>query len=107
MPDQRVVLITGASPGVGQSTARLLAQHGYTVFGTSRNPTSAEPTAGVEMLTLDVRVDESVRTCIEAVVSRVGRLDALINNAGYELAGAVEEISSAGNTAQFQTNFFG
>jgi len=106
MPDQRVVLITGASSGVGQSTARLLSQHGYKVFGTSRNPTSAEPMAGVEMLPLDVRADESVRACIEAVVSRVGRLDVLINNAGYELAGAIEEISSAETRAQFETNFF-
>jgi NAD(P)-dependent dehydrogenase (short-subunit alcohol dehydrogenase family) len=107
MTDQRVVLITGASSGVGQSTARLLSQHGYKVFGTSRNPTSAEPMAGVEMLPLDVRADESVRACIEAVVSRVGRLDVLINNAGYELAGAIEEISSAETRAQFETNFFG
>jgi NAD(P)-dependent dehydrogenase (short-subunit alcohol dehydrogenase family) len=107
MPDQRVVLITGASSGVGQSTARLLSQHGYSVFGTSRNPTSAESMAGVEMLPLDVRMDDSARGCIATVINRAGRLDVLINNAGYELAGAVEEISSAEASAQFETNFFG
>jgi NAD(P)-dependent dehydrogenase (short-subunit alcohol dehydrogenase family) len=63
MADQRVVLISGASSGVGHSTARLLAQRGCTVFGTSRNPAGADTTPGVEMLPLDVRVDASVRAC--------------------------------------------
>jgi NAD(P)-dependent dehydrogenase (short-subunit alcohol dehydrogenase family) len=107
MPDSRVVLITGASSGVGQSTARLLSQRGFAVFGTSRNPTGAEGVPGVQMLPLDVRADDSVRACVDAVVNQSGRLDILINNAGYELAGAVEEISSDEVKAQFETNFFG
>jgi NAD(P)-dependent dehydrogenase (short-subunit alcohol dehydrogenase family) len=106
MPNPRVVLITGASSGVGQSTARLLSQRGFTVFGTSRNPSSAS-IPGVEMLSLDVRADDSVRACVEAVVNRSGRLDVVINNAGYELAGALEELSSEEARAQFETNFFG
>jgi NAD(P)-dependent dehydrogenase (short-subunit alcohol dehydrogenase family) len=107
MPNPRVVLITGASSGVGQATARLLSQHGFTVFGTSRNPSSADSIPSVEMLSLDVRADDSVRACVEAVVNRCGRLDVLINNAGYELAGALEELSSEEARAQFETNFFG
>jgi hypothetical protein len=107
MADPRVVLITGASSGVGQSTARLLSQRGFTVFGTSRNPSSADRLSGVEMLCLDVRADDSVHACVEAVVNRSGRLDVLVNNAGYELAGALEELSSEDATAQFETNFFG
>jgi NAD(P)-dependent dehydrogenase (short-subunit alcohol dehydrogenase family) len=107
MSDQRVVLITGASSGVGQSTARLLSERGYKVFGTSRNPARAEPMPASEMLPLDVRADGSVRECVDAVFSRAGRLDVLINNAGYELAGAVEELSSEDVRAQFETNFFG
>jgi NAD(P)-dependent dehydrogenase (short-subunit alcohol dehydrogenase family) len=107
MADQKVVLITGASSGVGQSTARLLSQRGYTVIGTSRNSASAEPVPAVEMLPLDVRADDSVRACVDAVFSRVGRLDVLINNAGYELAGALEELSAEEARAQFDTNFFG
>src|SRR5262245_5825913 len=66
MSDQRVVLITGASSGVGQSTARLLSERGYKVFGTSRNPARAEPMPAFEMLPLDVRADGSVREFVDA-----------------------------------------
>jgi NAD(P)-dependent dehydrogenase (short-subunit alcohol dehydrogenase family) len=107
MTDRRVVLVTGASSGVGQSTARLLSQRDYTVFGTSRERSSAATIPNVEMLALDVREDDSVRACVEAVAGRGGRLDVLINNAGYELAGALEELSSEEARAQFETNFFG
>jgi NAD(P)-dependent dehydrogenase (short-subunit alcohol dehydrogenase family) len=107
MPDQRVVLITGASSGVGQSAARLLAEYGYKVFGSSRNPAVAIAIPGVEIVSLDVRADDSVRACVEDVARRSGHIDVLINNAGYELAGALEELSIDEARAQFETNFFG
>src|SRR5262245_48244617 len=107
MSDPRVVLITGASSGVGQATARLLSQRGFTVIGTSRNLAGAEPIPTVEMLPLEVRADDSVRACVDAVFSRFGRLDVLINNAGHELAGALEELSAEEARAHFETNFFG
>jgi NAD(P)-dependent dehydrogenase (short-subunit alcohol dehydrogenase family) len=107
MSEQRVVLITGASSGVGQSTARLLSQRGYRVFGTSRDPAKAEPLFGVELLPLDVRADDSVQACVEAVFHRGGHLEVLINNAGHELAGALEELSPEEARGQFETNFFG
>jgi NAD(P)-dependent dehydrogenase (short-subunit alcohol dehydrogenase family) len=107
MPDLAVVLITGASSGVGQATARLLSERGYKVFGTSREPARAEPLPTVEILALDVHADDSVRACVEATFSRGGRIDVLINNAGYELGGALEELLPEEARAQFETNFFG
>ena len=107
MLDQKVVLITGASSGVGQSTARLLSQRGYKVFGTSRNPAIANTIPSVEMLPLDVRADDSVRACVEAVSTRGGRIDVPINNAGHEMAGALEELTPEESRLQFETNFFG
>jgi NAD(P)-dependent dehydrogenase (short-subunit alcohol dehydrogenase family) len=107
MSDSKVILVTGASSGNGQATARLLAQHGHQVFGTSRNPVTAEPIPQVRMLALDVCSDDSVATCINAVLAEAGRLDVVVNNAGYELGGALEEASLAEARAQFETNFFG
>jgi NAD(P)-dependent dehydrogenase (short-subunit alcohol dehydrogenase family) len=107
MHEAKIVLVTGASSGVGQATARLLAQEGCQVFGTSRDPARAQSLPGVDLVPLDVRDDASVASCIEAVARRSGRLDVLVNNAGYELAGALEEVSLAEAKAQFETNFFG
>jgi len=103
---QKVVLITGASSGFGEVTASLLAQRGYRVFGTGRNP-GRNRAWGYEMLPLDVRSDDSVRACVQELMERAGRLDVLISNAGYELAGAVEETSISEARDQFETNFFG
>jgi len=104
--EMSTVLITGASSGFGKAAATLLAKNCYRVFGTSRQGDKHE-TSDYEMLSLDVRSDESVRRCVDEVLARTGRLDILINNAGYELAGALEETSVAESKAQFETNFFG
>ena len=93
MPSPKVGLITGVSSGIGQSTARLLATKGYTVFGTARKPEACPPIPAVEMLPLDVTSNESVSACVDAVMRRMGRLDVLVNNAGYVLVGAVEEVT--------------
>src|SRR5262249_29501711 len=63
--------------------------------------------SGVEMLPLDVRDGDSVRSCVKAVLDKAGRIDVLINNAAYELSGALEETSLEEAKAQFDTNFFG
>jgi NAD(P)-dependent dehydrogenase (short-subunit alcohol dehydrogenase family) len=107
MPEKRTVLITGASSGIGQATALLLAQRDFSVFGTTRNPSGVEPISGVEVLPLDVCSEESVNTCVDTVLKRVGGLDILVNNAGYGLTGVVEEVIMEEAKAQFETNFFG
>ncbi len=105
--EKKVVLITGVSSGIGQASARLLAQRGCAVFGTVRDASRAEKLPDVEVLPLDVRVDESVRKCVDTVLKRTGRLDVLVNNAGYVLRGAIEETAVEEAKAQFETNFFG
>jgi NAD(P)-dependent dehydrogenase (short-subunit alcohol dehydrogenase family) len=100
-----VVLITGASSGIGRVTAEHLVRAGYTVFGTSRSPRADQN--GVTMLQLDVTSEESVAACVQAVIERAGRLDVLVNNAAIDLSGAVEEVSIAAAKELFETNFFG
>lgn len=107
MDEQKTVLVTGVSSGVGSEIAQLLSSKGFRVFGTSRNPSTISSNSHVTMLPLDVRSDESVQTCINTVIEKAGRLDILINNAGYLLAGAVEEVTLEQAHQQFETNFFG
>jgi NAD(P)-dependent dehydrogenase (short-subunit alcohol dehydrogenase family) len=107
MTNGKVALITGASSGMGRATAELLSGRGYRVFGTSRNPASVAPVRGVEMLPLDVRDDASVEACVAAVLRASGRIDVLVNNAGYGLAGAVEETNPDEARDLFDTNLFG
>jgi NAD(P)-dependent dehydrogenase (short-subunit alcohol dehydrogenase family) len=103
----RVVLITGASSGIGRTTAELLAGRGHRVFGGVRAPATARPLAGVELVPLDVRDGASVKACVEGVRSRAGRIDVLINNAGVNLVGAVEETSIGQAQALFDSNVIG
>lgn len=102
----KVALVTGASSGIGQATARLLAENGFRVFGTSRRP--AEPPAqGIEMIALDVTDDASVATCFAQVLGKAGQIDLLVNNAGTTILGPVEATAPAEAMALFETNFFG
>src|SRR4029450_6780831 len=103
----RVVLITGASYGIGRATAELLASRGYRVFGGVRAPATTRPLVGVEFVPLDVRDDTSIKACVEMVRGRAGRIDVLINNAGINLVGAVEETSIGQAQALFDTNVIG
>jgi NAD(P)-dependent dehydrogenase (short-subunit alcohol dehydrogenase family) len=103
----RVVLITGASSGIGRATAELIATRGHRVFGGVRAPATTRPLAGVELVPLDVRDEASAKACVDEVRSRAGRIDVLINNAGVNLVGAVEETSISQAQALFDTNVIG
>ncbi len=109
-PEETVVLITGASSGIGRACAEHLAWRGYRVFGTSRRaplpPTPPLPGQPV-MLPMDVTRDESVQQAVDFVVRETGRLDVVVNNAGFGIAGAVEDTSVEEAKAQLETNFFG
>lgn len=105
MTNQKVVLVTGASSGIGQATAELLAAHGFTVFGTSRTP--IQDKRSYTWLPLDVRSDASVQAAVQSLLAQAGRIDVLVNNAGYVQFGAIEESNVADAQAQFDTNLFG
>jgi len=102
----KVILISGASSGIGRRTAAYLAEQGAIVYGTSRCPTA--PTLdGFTLLPLDVTDEASVRGCVDEVVRRAGRLDVVIANAGIDLFGALEETPIALAQQVFDVNFFG
>ena len=104
----KVVLVTGASSGIGRACAEHLAARGDRVFGAQRRvPPTGEGPAGVEMVAMDVDDDGSVTDAIAAVRQRAGRIDAVVNNAGAAWMGAVEDTSVAEARAQLETNFFG
>lgn len=102
----KIALVTGASSGIGRATAEALARAGFTVFGTSRRPVEGGP-KGVTMLTCDVTDDRSVQACVGEILSRTGRIDLLVNNAGRGLFGAAEESTVAQAQSLFDVNFFG
>jgi NAD(P)-dependent dehydrogenase (short-subunit alcohol dehydrogenase family) len=104
-PEGKVVLITGASSGIGQTCAELLSARGHTVYGTSRQP-GATP-AGFRMLEMDVTREESVRRAVATLLEQAGRIDVVVNNAGIALAGAIEDTSLEEAQRQLDTNFFG
>lgn len=107
MSTDKIVVVTGASSGIGQATVRLLSQNGFTVFAGLRNPDKSGSVPGVEYGRLDVDNDESVRQFVDWVLSRSGRIDVVVNNAGVSLVGPVESTSNDEAKALFETNFFG
>jgi short-subunit dehydrogenase len=101
-----VALVTGASSGIGRASATALQAAGYRVFGTSRKAME-NPPHGVTMLVADVTDDAAVERLIADVMKAAGRIDLLVNNAGYALSGAAEESSITQVQALFDTNFHG
>jgi NAD(P)-dependent dehydrogenase (short-subunit alcohol dehydrogenase family) len=104
----RVVLVTGASSGIGLACATHLAGRGFRVYGTSRRAAAGGAAPGnVTMLTADVTDDRSVEQAVAKVLELEGRLDIVVNNAGMGIAGPVEDTTIEQAKAQFEVNFFG
>jgi NAD(P)-dependent dehydrogenase (short-subunit alcohol dehydrogenase family) len=106
MAEDRVALVTGASSGIGEATVGKLAEAGFRVFGASRR-TPEKTRSGVEHVIIDVCDDGSVRAGVDSILAEAGRIDVLVNNAGFLCAGAIEEIPMVDAKAQFETNYFG
>jgi short-subunit dehydrogenase len=115
MQRERVAVVTGSSTGSGFETSLLLAKNGYHTYATMRNldkstrikETAKKDNLPIEVLQLDVTDDKSVTDAISEISNKQGRIDVLVNNAGYDVTGAVEELSMDEIKAQFETNFFG
>jgi len=101
-----VAIVTGASGGIGEATARALHAAGYRVFGTYRRP-PATRSPGIEYLACDVTSDESVKAAVGEVLSKAGRIDLLVNNAGVGLIAGAEESSPEQAKSLFDVNLFG
>ncbi|RXG15991.1 short-subunit dehydrogenase [Leeuwenhoekiella aestuarii] len=106
---QKVILITGASSGIGKSTAKNLLEKGHTVYGAARRIEKMQDLEKVGMHTqfLDLTDEESIKTCVNTVLEKEGRIDVLINNAGYGSYGAIEDVAIEEAKRQFEVNIFG
>ena len=101
----KVVLITGASSGIGKVTAEYLSHKGFIVYGTCRNP--KQKNQPFTLLPLDLNNIDTIDLAIEAIVKKEGRIDVLINNAGTGITGPIEETPTDEMRKAFATNFFG
>lgn len=112
---QKVAVVTGSSSGIGYATSLLLARNRFYTYASVRNinkSASLQSTANAEklplkLIQLDVTDDSSVKEAIEKILSEKGRIDVLVNNAGYGLFGAFEDLSLDEIKGQFESNFFG
>jgi NAD(P)-dependent dehydrogenase (short-subunit alcohol dehydrogenase family) len=113
--DQKVAVVTGSSSGIGLQTSLMLARNGFITYATMRTP---ERDAGIKtavekenlpikVVQLDVTEDDSVKSAMRTIESEAGRIDVLVNNAGYALGGALEDLSMEEIKAQYETNLLG
>ncbi len=113
--NQKVSIVTGSSSGIGLETALMFARNDYVTYATMRTPEKGaliknaveKENLPIKVVQLDVTDDKSLKNAIDHVTSEDGRIDVLVNNAGYGLVGALEELSIEEIKAQYETNFFG
>ena len=111
----RVAVVTGSSSGIGFETSLMLARNGFQTYATMRDPDKGENTKSIatkenlpiHIEQLDVTDNKSVTNAIQAIVSKANRIDVLVNNAGYALTGAFEDLAIEEIKAQYETNLFG
>lgn len=115
MQQERTTIVTGSSTGNGFETSLMLARNGFYTYATMRNLDKSKTITDIarkdglplEVLQLDVTDDKSVKDAIDTILGKRGRIDVVVNNAGYDVFGAVEDLSVEELKAQFETNFFG
>ncbi len=106
---KKIVLITGASSGIGEETAKMLHDKGYIVYGAARRIEKMQPLKekGINLLEMDVTNDESMIKGVKHILNKEGSIDILINNAGYGSYGSLEDVPLAEAKYQFEVNIFG
>ena len=115
MKAQNVALVTGSSSGIGFETALTLARNRFHTYASMRNLEKSKNITEIanrenlplKLVQLDVTDDKSVKTAVDKIASEQGRINVLVNNAGYGLIGALEDLSIQEIKSQFETNFFG
>lgn len=103
----KVVLITGGSSGIGKAIGEYLHEKGFTVYGTSRNPSKYVDAVPFKLLALDVTKEETIMEAVHSILEQEGRLDVLVNNAGVGITGPIEETPTEEIRNAFETNFYG
>tara|TARA_R110002073_G_scaffold81001_7_gene194639 strand:- start:181 stop:996 length:816 start_codon:yes stop_codon:yes gene_type:complete len=106
---QRIALVTGASSGIGKATAKLFAENGFYVFVIARRMDRLTQIRSdhIEPIQLDVTNAEAINNLVDHIISTKGRIDVLVNNAGYGLLGAIECVAMEAAHHQFEVNIFG
>jgi NAD(P)-dependent dehydrogenase (short-subunit alcohol dehydrogenase family) len=113
--NDKVVVVTGSSSGIGYETSLMLAKNGFLAYATMRNlnksenirSIAAKENLPIRITQLDVTDDVSIKNAVQTVLTEKGRIDVLVNNAGYVLEGAFEDLSVDEIKAQYETNVFG